>query len=130
MRIIFHFARAFYRCVLRAHDFRPPRLVISQLYDRHYFLGGWKKKGNRWIIHRHRPDTRIGYQPLEGATPFTIPIGVARISHCAKEKRTTAICENIITVIDRQAIIRRKRKYTTRNKLWKVGIVMQSYVRW
>lgn len=118
-----------YRRVVCAR-FRPPCLVISQLYDRHYFLGGWKK---RQPLNNTSPPagcTRIGYQPQGAAALFTTSAGVARISHHKKAKRTATVRENITTVIDHQTVIRRKRKYTARNKLWKVGIVMQSYVPW
>lgn len=122
MRILFFFSisHEFYRRVLGA-GFRPPCLVISQLYDRHYFLERVKK---RQPLNNTSPPggcTRIGYQPLEGATAlFTAAAGVARISHRTEEKKgrtAHTVRENITTVIDRQTVISCKRKYTARNKL-------------
>lgn len=89
MRIIFFFRilPELYRRILGAR-FRLPCLVISQLYDRHYFLEGWKKKQPLNNTSPPAGCTRIGYQPLEGAAAlFTTPAEVARISHRAQEKK-------------------------------------------
>lgn len=68
----------------------PPCLPISQLYDRHYFLGGWRK-ADRWIIHHSPAGCALApdINHCERVQPsfFTSPRGVRKLVIVRGRKR-------------------------------------------